>query len=86
MKIIMVGAGLAGIGKTVYLTRLASSISASTPCVYFDKDEINIELGQGYDSDSEYYRTTITPQTYQIIVERARQPSLQGKVVILDGY
>lgn len=85
-NLIIFGCGLAGTGKTTHLKKLAEIISAIMPCVYIDKDDINAELGQAFDANSEYYKKVVAPLTYQIIAERAQAQVAQGKIVILDGY
>ena len=85
-NLIIFGCGLAGTGKTTHLKKLAEAISAVIPCVYIDKDDINAELGQAFDANSEYYKKVVAPRTYQIIMERAQTHVAEGKVVILDGY
>ena len=82
-KIIILAAGLAGVGKTTYFKALAQTIPNS---VYIDKDDVNAELGQSYDANSVYYKTVIAPKTYHIMLQRAHAYLAQGKTVLLDGY
>lgn len=82
---IILAAGLAGVGKTTHLKRFAEMMGDS--CVYLEKDEVNLRVfGQAFDPDSEYYRTVVAPQTYQLLVDEAKRYALAGKTVILDGY
>src|SRR3990167_4103702 len=82
-RILILGTGLAGVGKTTHLKALAQSIPGS---LYLDKDEINLELGHGFDANSDYYKKVITPLTYRVIMARANSALAEGRVVICDGY
>lgn len=80
---IIVSTGLAGVGKTTHLKLLASIFGPLS--VYINKDDINAELGQTYDPESEVYKR-IAPKSYDLAAERALQAGLDGKIAILDGY
>ncbi len=88
MRIIILGAGLAGVGKSTHLTRLAETLTGQgITCVYLDKDKINADLGQVYDPNSEYYKNYVKPRSYQLMIESAQRHITDGtQVVILDGY
>src|SRR3990167_5147292 len=81
--ILILGTGLAGVGKTTHLKALAELIPDS---LYLGKDDINLELGQGFDASSDYYKRTISSLTYRLMMERANSVLAEGKVVICDGY
>src|SRR3990167_1141574 len=82
-KLIIIATGLAATGKSTHLKALTKTMPNS---VYMDKDDINAELGQKFDAASEYYRTVIAPQTYQIMIARAKESLSSNDIVILDGY
>ena len=82
-RVLILGSGLGGVGKTTHLKALAASIPGS---LYLEKDEINLELGQEFDSNSDYYKKVIAPLTYQIMMQLANNALAEGKTVICDGY
>lgn len=80
---LILGTGLAGVGKTTHLKALAESIPGS---LYLDKDELQLELGHGFDANSDYYKKVIAPLTYRVMMARANSALAEGRVVICDGY
>ncbi len=83
---IILSAGLAGVGKTTHFSRLAERVGESVPCVFINKDQVSEDLGASFDATSEHYLKTIGPLTYQVMIEQAKKHVLEGKVVFLDGY
>ena len=82
-KILIISAGLAGVGKTTHLKALSKEIANS---VYLDKDVICSALLQGQAYFSDYYNQYVKNQSYEVMLQLARENLEENKVVILDGY
>ena len=81
--VLVVGTGLAGVGKTTYFLQLHKDLPNST---YLDKDIINnIFLGE-YGHDSDFYRKHVKFQSYQLLLALTRQNLKPEHIVIVDGY
>lgn len=82
-KILVISTGLAGVGKTTHLKALSAEIANS---VYLDKDVINLALLQGQEYFSDHYNRYVRMQSYEVMLQLAKDNLKQNKVVILDGY
>ncbi len=92
-KMLIIGGGLVGVGKTTHLRKLSERIANS---IYIDKDTINLVLLNKVTADlprvkaeeysSSNYRENVKSQTYNIMLKVAEDNLKCNKVVILDGY
>ncbi|NGX63954.1 MAG: hypothetical protein KR126chlam6_01377 [Candidatus Anoxychlamydiales bacterium] len=88
-KVLLISAGLSGIGKTTILKKLNSKLLNS---FYISKNLLNesllqekTELPDRYNMD--YYKTYVAKQSYDIMIDLAIDNLKDiNRVVILDGY
>jgi hypothetical protein len=64
-KLLLLSAGLAGVGKSTVLRALCNRLGGS--CVYLDKDAINQALLGDQPYFSEYYKLHVQQQTYAVM-------------------
>jgi hypothetical protein len=83
--LLLLSAGLAGVGKSTVLRLLSSRLG--THCVYLDKDTINQALLGGQPYFSEYYKQHVQQPTYAVMFGIAADnlAARQQCEVLLDG-
>lgn len=81
-KVLILAAGLAGVGKSTLLKELHKQIANS---VYIDKDVINEAMIGDNPRAGDYYNQHVRFQSYEVMFNIAKDNLKKNNVVILDG-